>query len=127
MENDNYQSDIWLGRTYFIGETTRTFEITGEHTDSAWDVVEPETGGYIILGNTMSSGSGIYDAALYRIDPWGNIIWEIYAGDSLWNTGSGLSMDPEGNLFFAGRTESSENGLFSAWLVHTNPEDLLNW
>ena len=127
MGSGDYQSDIWLVRTDFAGDEIWTFEIEGEDNDSAWDVIEPETGGYIILGNTMSSGSGMYDPALYRIDPWGNIIWEIYAGDSLWNTGSGLSMDPEGNLFFAGRTEFVENGLFSAWLVHTSAEDLLNW
>lgn len=127
MENNSYQSDIWLVRTDLSGEETWTFEIEGKNIDSAWDVVEPETGGFIILGNTMSSGSGKYDAVLYRIDPWENVIWEIYAGDSLWNTGSCLSINSEGNLFFAGKTESAESGLFSSWLVHTSPEDLLNW
>ncbi len=127
MESGSYQSDIWLVRTDFSWEEIWTFEIEGKDNDSAWDVVEPETGGYIILGNTMSSGSGKYDAVLYRIDPWGNILWEMYAGDSLWNTSNGLSMNSRGNLFFAGRTELSEGGLFASWIVYTTPEDILNW
>ncbi|NOQ22805.1 MAG: hypothetical protein GQ565_09205 [Candidatus Aegiribacteria sp.] len=127
MESGSYQADIWIVRTDCSWDEIWSSEIGGEGNDSAWDVVEPETGGYIILGNTMSSGSGKYDTVLYRIDPWANVIWEIHAGDSLWNTSSGLSMNSEGNLFFAGRTELPESGLFAAWLVRTSPEDLLNW
>ncbi len=127
MEQGSYQADIWMVRTDFAGDEIWTFEIEGEGNDSAWDVVEPVTGGYIVLANTMSSGSGKYDAILYRIDPWGNIIWEILVGDSLWNTASGLSMDSEGSMFFAGRSELAEGGLFASWIVHTSPEDLLNW
>lgn len=127
MESNSYQADIWLVRTDCSWKEIWSFEIEGENNDSAWDVVAPEIGGYIVLGNTMSSGSGKYDSVLYRIDPWGNIIWEKHAGDSLWNTCSGLSMNSEGNLFFAGRTELSENGLFASWIIYTNPEDLPIW
>ncbi|MCD4701444.1 MAG: hypothetical protein K8S24_06260 [Candidatus Aegiribacteria sp.] len=127
MESGSYQANIWLARVDFSWNEIWSYEIEREDNDSAWDVVEPVTGGYIILGNTMSSGSGKYDAVLYRIDPWGKIIWEICAGDSLWNTSSGLSMNSEGNLFFAGRTELSEGGLFASWIVYTTPEDLLDW
>ncbi len=127
MESGSYQADIWLVRTDVSWDTIWTYEIGGDANDSAWDIVEPVTGGLIVLGNTMSSGSGKYDAVLYRIDPCGNIIWEICAGDSLWNTGSCLSTNSEGNLFFAGRTELSEGGVFASWIVHTSLEDLLNW
>ena len=127
MENGSYQSNIWLLRTDTEGNEIWSFEIGGDDNDSAWDAIEPETGGYIVLGNTMSSGSGNYDAVLYRIDPWGNIIWQITAGDSLWNTGSGLSISSMGNLLFAGRTQTAENRIFNSWLVFTTPEDLLNW
>jgi len=126
MESGSYQADIWLVRTDFSWEEIWSFEIEGEDNDSAWDVVEPETGGYILLGNTMSSGSGKYDAILYGIDPKGNIIWEICAGDSLWNTSNGLSMNSSGNLFIAGRTELSEGGLFASWIIFTTPEEPLN-
>lgn len=127
MESGGYQADIWLVRANTSGEEIWSMEAGGEGNDSAWDVAEPETGGYIILGNRMSAENGSYDAVVYRIDHWGNTIWEVQAGDSLWNTGSGLAMDQLGSLFFAGRTEDPVTGLFSAWVVHTGPEDLMNW
>lgn len=47
MESGSYQADIWLVRTGFSWEEIWTYEIEGEDNDSVWDVVEPETGGYI--------------------------------------------------------------------------------
>ena len=126
MMEDSYQADIWLVRTNFEANEIWTFVIEREGNDSAWDVVEPETGGYIVLGNAISPENGVYDAVLYGVDPWANILWEKFAGDTLWNTASGLSMSPDGNMFFAGRTESIESGTFDSWIVHISSDDLLN-
>jgi len=127
MEIGDYQADIWLVRTDTLGMEAWNLQIEEAGNDAGWDAVEPDTKGYIVLGNTMSSGNGSYDAVLYRIDPLGNIMWRVNAGDNLWNTSSGLSMNSEGNLFFAGRTQSPEGDIFKSWLVHASPDDLMNW
>ena len=127
MQPGNYQSDILLVRMNTSGNVIWSVTIEGDDNDSAWDAVEPETGGFAVLANTMSSGRESYDAVLYRLDHQGNIIWELNAGNSFWNTGSGLAISPQGHLLFGGRTWSEESGCFVPWIVYTIPEDLLNW
>ena len=127
MQPGNYQSDIWLVRLNASGDVIWSLMIDGDDNDSAWDAVEPQTGGFIVLANTMSSGRESYDAILYRLDHQGNIIWEMNAGNSLWNTGSGLAICPQGHLLFGGRTWTDTSGCFVPWIVYTSPEDLLNW
>lgn len=127
MQPGNYQSDILLVRLNASGNAIWSITIDGDDNDSAWDAVEPETGGFAVLANTMSSGRESYDAILYRLDHQGNIIWEMNAGNSSWNTGSGLAIGPQGHLIFGGRTWAEESGCFVPWIVYTSPEDLLNW
>ncbi len=127
MQPGNYQSDILLVRLAASGDVIWSITIDGDDNDSAWDAVEPETGGFAVLANTMSSGRESYDAIIYRLDHQGNIIWELNAGNSFWNTGSGLAISPQGHLLFGGRTWNEEAGCFVPWIVYTIPEDLLNW
>ncbi|MCK5065744.1 MAG: hypothetical protein KAQ97_10695 [Candidatus Fermentibacteraceae bacterium] len=127
MQPGNYESDIWLVRLDTSGNMIWSLVIEGDDNDSAWDIVEPETGGFIVLANTMSSGRASYDAILYRLDYQGNIIWEMNAGNAFWNTGCGLAINPEGNLLFGGRTLTDASECFLPWIVYTTPEDLLNW
>lgn len=54
MESGGYQADIWLVKTDLLWEEIWTLQIEGEHNDSAWDVVEPETGGFIVVGPYQS-------------------------------------------------------------------------
>ncbi len=127
MQSGNYESDIWLVRLNTSGNMIWSLMIEGDDNDSAWDVVEPEAGGFIVLANTMSSGRESYDAILYRLDYQGNLIWEMNAGNSFWNTGSGLAINPQGHLLFGGRTWTDASECFVPWIVYTSPEDLLNW
>jgi len=127
MEEGGYQTDSWLVCTDESGNEQWNLVLGGEGTDSAWDAVEPATGGFVVLCNTMSDGCGSYDASLTRIDPWGNVIWTVLAGDSCWNTASGLALGETGDLVTGGRTWNSETDCYDTWVVRTGPEDLLDW
>ena len=127
MEDGDYQTDIWL--VYANSDCQEAWDIVlgGEYNDYAWDAVEMDPGGFAILGNTMSMGYGSYDANLMRVDPWGNIIWEITIGDSCWNTACGMAVNEDGEFVLGGRTWSEETSSYNAWAVGTGPEDLLEW
>jgi hypothetical protein len=127
MEEGDYQTDTWLLRTDASGNELWDLILGGENTDSGWDAVEPVSGGFVVLSNTMSAGSGSYDASLTRLDPWGNVIWTVLAGDSCWNTASGLSLGETGDLVMGGRSWNQETECYDTWVVKTGPEDLLNW
>ncbi len=127
LEEGGHQMDIWLVRTDASGDESWTLVLGGEENDSAWDAVEPGTGGFVVLGNTMSAGAGSYDASLFRIDPWGNVIWEVLAGDSNWNTAAAMVRDGEEGYILGGRSWSPDFRAYMPWLVRTGPEDLLNW
>lgn len=127
MAEGGYQTDVWILRTDGSGNMQWDLELGGDGTDSGWDAVEPATGGFIVLANTMSTGCGSYDASISRIDPWSNTIWEVTAGDSCWNTASGLAINASGELVMGGRTWDQESETYQAWVVKTGPEDLLNW
>lgn len=127
MEEGGYQTDTWLVRTDASGNESWDLVVGGDNTDSGWDAVEPASGGFVVLGNTMSEGCGSFDASLTRLDPWGNVIWEVLAGDSCWNTASGLALNEAGNLVLGGRTWNQDTGCYDAWVLKTGSEDLLNW
>ena len=127
MEDGGFQTDSWLLRTDASGNEQWDLILGGENTDSGWDAVEPLSGGFVVLANTMSDGCGSYDASLTRLDPWGNIIRTVLAGDTCWNTASGLALNESGSLVMGGRTWNQDTDWYDAWVVKTGPEDLLNW
>ena len=127
MEEGAYQTDIWLVHANSDCQEAWELSLGGGYNDYAWDAVELATGGFAILGNTMSTGCGSYDANLMRVDPWGNIIWEITIGDSCWNTACGMAVNEDGEFLLGGRTWSEETSSYNAWAVGTGPEDLLEW
>ncbi|GEM_PF-2928319 len=127
MEDGGYQTDTWLVSTDSDCQEVWSLELEGDYNDCAWDAVELDVGGFVILSNTMSRGSGSYDTELIRMDPWGNIIWQMTVGDSAWNTTCGMALDEGGSILMGGRTWSDESGSYNAWAVETGPEDLLEW
>ena len=93
----------------------------GTSYDYGYAAKVDQSGSIFFVGNTKSttniSTSGAYqenlggnqDAFLVKFDTDGNREWATYYGGTSLESGESCSLDPVGNIFFAGRTYSSTN------------------
>ena len=79
------ESDFYIVKTNDMGDTTWTYTYHGAQADYAYDVIEDNTGSFLVAGKSKSIGNGNFDGLIIKISSAG--IAEImppYCGD---NTG----------------------------------------
>jgi|GEM_PF-1182517 len=95
--------------------------IGGGSHDESWAIATDGVGNVYVTGYTASTSGiastgayqstfagGTYDAFLVKLNATGNRVWGTYYGGSGKDLGSmGLTADANGNVYFAGYTESS--------------------
>ncbi|MDI1478385.1 SBBP repeat-containing protein [Polyangium sp. y55x31] len=59
--------------------------------------------GGIDFGDTLLVSAGLTDAFVAKLDPAGNALWSLRMGDEATQAGTGITADPEGNVFVAGK------------------------
>jgi hypothetical protein len=92
-----------------------------------WGVAILETAdGFAIAGVTTSSGSGGSDGWIVKVDPDGNLLWEVAIGGSK-NDGFTSISETEGGYLLAGTTESYGAGGEDLWLVKTDARGERIW
>jgi len=74
-------------------------------------------GGFLVLGQTYSFGSGEGDAWLVRTDSSGELIWGRVFGGSGDEFPRAMQLLPEARVVFAGLTTSKGAGHLDIWLV----------
>jgi photosystem II stability/assembly factor-like uncharacterized protein len=102
------------------------FTFGGDRNDEAWDVAVDATGNAFITGQTASKNfptagsftstnayqtnlAGKIDAFVAAFDPTGtSAYFSIYLGGKKNDFGQGIALDPLGNAYIVGRTESSK-------------------
>ncbi len=71
--------------------------------DAATDVIASPDGGFYMVGNTASLGSGDQDVYLIKTDPDGLEEWSKNIGDPLWEEyGNSIQFTSDGNLIIGG-------------------------
>lgn len=94
---------------------TRTFGGAGNDTGSAINLASG--GGFIIAGNTYSSGGGGSDIYLVRTDANGNKQWEKTIGGWMDDEGFGVLQAKDGNFVVVGYTRSRGSGGSDIYLL----------
>jgi len=119
--------DIYLVRADSSGNRvwSKTFGGTGE--DYGRSVQGTGDGGYIITGNTYSSGAGGRDVYLVKTDSSGNRVWSKTFGGTGEDYGRSIQVADDGGYIITGYTYSSGAGGADLYLVKTDSSGNLVW
>ena len=91
-----------------IGTWERTFG--GPRRDTANRVLPVPSGGFIVAGETQSSGAGNSDAWVIRLDAQGRKVWERKFGGANYDFATVARPIPGGGFFVVGNTRSRGAG-----------------
>ena len=102
--------DIFVQKIDSAG-TTEWFNTYGGANDETAASIEAETDSTFIIGGTSNSfSSGDDDAIVFKIDFFGNIIWQKSIGGTADDNLSDGKIDGSGNFVWAGTTSSYGSG-----------------
>ena len=120
-------SSIYLIKTDSLGDTVWTKTYGGSGSESGRSVMQTADGGYIIVGNTNSSGNGYYDVYLIKTDNQGNIIWQSTIGGSQNDIGYCVRQTADNGYIITGETTSYGAGRRDVYLIKTDTNGDTVW
>tara|TARA_S200000501_G_scaffold369143_1_gene408079 strand:- start:3366 stop:5486 length:2121 start_codon:yes stop_codon:yes gene_type:complete len=93
--------DIWLVKLDQFGTIINEYTFGGSNFDYGKDVYPLSVGGYILLGETLSYGSGGFDIYLLKISEFGDIEWSTTLSGTTSNESSKkLIFDKSGGGYY---------------------------
>ena len=113
-------SDLWLIKTDESGNTSWTKTFGGIDQDEGYFVQQTSDGGYIIVGETVSYGTGfrgLSDLWLIKTDASGDTLWTTTHGAYYRDVGSSLQQTSDGGFIITGWSESYVGGSSDVWLI----------
>ncbi len=99
----------------------------GAALDWGWSVQETSDNGFIIAGETVSFGSGGYDAWLIKTDNNGNEIWNKTFGGFAKDGGRSIQQTSDDGYIIGGYTDSYGYPNHDVWLIKTDDEGNEEW
>jgi len=112
--------DIYMVKTDAFGNEEWHQTFGGTEEDFGYSVLQTSEGGYIVLGFTVSFGSGNKDVWLIKTDSQGNMEWDKTFGGSASDVGIDIKETTDGGYIITGYTESNSNGLYDVLLIKTD-------
>ena len=115
--------DIWLIKTDADGDVEWDTVFGGFQSEVGHSVWETNDGGYIVLGETDSFGSGKTDLVVLKTDSQGNEVWHLLFGgsrdDTVWGQGCrSIQQTSDGGYIAVGSTESQGGSLGpKPWII----------
>lgn len=138
-EEDRANSIIALNQSLYIFGTSASFgDINGDHYlikitldgtvvyeknyggtgfEEGIDIIETNDGNLMLIGTTTSSGNGLKDIHVIKVDTNGIMIWENTFGGSLDDSPADVIETSTGEFCIAGTTESFGAGSRDIYLV----------
>jgi predicted secreted protein len=99
----------------------------GENLDWGWSVKETSDGGMIIAGETVSFGSGGYDAWLIKTDSNGNESWNRTFGGIHKDGCRSVQQTTDNGFILGGYADSYGYPGHDAWFIKTDDEGNKEW
>jgi len=119
--------DVWLIKTDSDGNQIWTAAYGGAESETGYCVQQVHDGGYVLIGETCSYGSGESDAWMLRIDAGGNELWNKTFGGTGLDSGRFIQQTSDGGYVFVGQTSSFGAQVSHIWLVKTDADGNELW
>ena len=131
--------DYWAVKLNSSGVREWSNYYGGSFTDTAYDAIQTQDNGYIIIGSSdsndvdISNSKGGYDFWVVKISNTGSLVWEKTFGGSEIDEARAITSSNDGNYLIVGDTRSddlniSQNaGAADLWLIKITPEGTLLW
>jgi hypothetical protein len=103
----------------------RTFG--GTEADYGNDIVECRSGGYAIIGGSISFGNSSTAVWLLRINANGELIWNQTFGGVNGDSGTALQECSDGGFIITGYSRTYTHGRQDIWLIRTDAAGNLVW
>jgi hypothetical protein len=131
--------DYWVIKLNASGVKQWSNYYGGSFTDTAYDAIQTEDDGYIIIGSSdsddvdITNNLGSYDFWILKISANGTLVWEKSFGGSEIDEAHAISQATDGNYLIVGDTRSNDldisqnNGAADLWIIKITPEGTLLW
>ncbi len=123
--SDGGVHQVHYGLTCYTSGWSRTYG--GMSDDFAWSVVQTSDGGYVLGGETHSSGAGGGDFWLIKTDPFGLMEWSRTYGGTDYDHAEEVVQTSDGGYALAGFTRSFGAGMKDFYLVKTDSNGNMQW
>jgi PGF-pre-PGF domain-containing protein len=119
--------DFWVVKINETGEEEWNKTYGGEKSDYATSIIQASDGGYIVMGNTESYGSGNSDFWVVKINETGEEEWnKTYGGVNEDGIRANILQTSDGYIL-AGFSESNSAGNYDFWVVKINETGEEEW
>ncbi|HRD20226.1 MAG TPA: PQQ-binding-like beta-propeller repeat protein, partial [Fervidobacterium sp.] len=99
----------------------------GTSIDVAYSIQQTNDGGYIVVGNTQSSGAGNDNVYVLKLDSNGNLTWEKTFGGTESDYAYSVQQTKDGGYIVGGYTYSFGAGGADAYILKLNSDGDLTW
>ena len=137
--NRHAGGDYWVIKLDASGSKQWSNYYGGNFTETAYDAIQTEDDGYIIVGSSdsndvdITNNRGSYDFWVIKISATGLLIWEKSFGGSEIDEARAISPTSDGNYIIVGDSRSSNldlsenSGAADLWIIKITPEGTLLW
>jgi len=116
------QTDFWVLKLDSDGLIQWEKTYGGDGDDQAHAIQQTSDSGYIVAGKTPSFGAGVGDVWVLKLDPQGNIQWQMTYGEDDSDTGYAVQQTSDEGYVVAGVIDSWGSGDSDLWVLKLDPQ-----
>ena len=120
-------ADVWLVKLDSDGNVEWNQTYGGPLDDHSWSLVVADDGGYVLLCQTTSFGSGDSDVWVIKVDSLGEVEWNQTYGGNNFESVSSIIRTNDGGYAFSASTLSFGAGSTDFWLVKLDSYGNVEW